>query len=80
MYVSHPNFFEGERDESDDRLKWYGNYAAKDLILSAQVSTVSRCHSGRGGRVKSVSTCINAQKTLRVYSSSVTSPVAPGVV
>ncbi len=38
MYVSHPKFFEGARDESDGRIKWYANASAKDLIMSAQVS------------------------------------------
>ncbi|CAN0416063.1 unnamed protein product, partial [Ascophyllum nodosum] len=35
MIVSFPNFFSGETDEEDDRLKWYGNAVHKDFIMSA---------------------------------------------
>lgn len=38
MYVSMPNFFEGDRSEVDDRLEWYATTTTiKDVIMSAQV-------------------------------------------
>lgn len=37
MYVSYPKIFEGQRDEEDDRLKWYATATTKDVIMSAQV-------------------------------------------
>ena len=38
MYVSYPKAFDGERDEDDNRLKWYATTTTKDIILSAEVS------------------------------------------
>ena len=38
MYVSYPKAFDGERDEFDNRLKWYATTTTKDVILSAEVS------------------------------------------
>ena len=43
MIVSFPKIFPGETDEEDDRLKWYGTTANKDMIISAAVSQSTDC-------------------------------------